>query len=429
MGKEARQGILLIVIILAAVVLIDIGNSHVSGKAIEETLVADESIATEENSGSPSSASAGGGSSGGMGPTIIAPPGVYCDVTDWTQHVLSRIPGAVDIRMLYDPQDSTYQTAIVETADINNNVQWSLYDFGADGKLSNDDRVYAGGPSSLSGGVYNFITSDAGLTNRKLFWIERGFIPGITEIKSCDLPTCNNRITEVRVQSSSLLSTEFLPSLTRDRIYMQAFSTIRGGYIVSCSRNQANNDWCGYTLANFLIHVTQIPVQFNQAVVRDAGFSYFDVSTNRETFFSIGNDAVVQLPVGSYQHPMLLLGSGTGFLLRFINISPTRQRTELLAVDFNTGQVLGIVDTIALEMIIPEFITLRGVFFQNYLPMFPVLYQSRSIGQSTKIVWSEMMQPSIIPTTIIPARSGNVIAMRSARPPSFPEIISFDCTP
>mgnify|MGYP001615512883 CR=1 FL=1 len=59
--------------------------------------------------------------------------------------MLSRIPGAATVIRLHDPQDSSYQTVIVVTKDASNNEHWSLYDFGADGRLSNDDRAYAGG--------------------------------------------------------------------------------------------------------------------------------------------------------------------------------------------------------------------------------------------------------------------------------------------
>ncbi len=401
MGKEVQQGILLVVIILAAVIVIDLGNSGISGEAVNR-----------------------------KGTISVAPPVIsqYCGLTDWTQHVLSRIPGAVSISQIIDPQDATYQTAVIVTRDINNNERWSLYDFGADGGLSNDDRVYTGGSGQPSG-LYDMIIS-YGPANRKLFWIEVGIIPGVAEIKSCNLPMCSNQITEVSLPLMGRLIQKFLPSLTRDRVYILITQGL-GTNIVSCSRDQTNSDWCGGPSTNFITHAGFSAV--SSSVVSDSGFSYYDQMTSRETFFSIGNNQIVTLPVGSFQTPITpLLGSGgLGLLLRYDN-NATPQQTELLIVDLNTGQSLGIMNIVASTTIAPWFITTSPgltTFFQNDWSIVPVVFQSKVTGQPAKTVWTETTPSSI--NGVVPTASGNIVAMKLARPPTFPQdgIVSFDCTP
>ena len=69
------------------------------------------------------------------------------------------------------------------------------------------------------------------------------------------------------------------------------------------------------------------------ATIRDTGFSYFDVASIQETFFSILNDQVITLPTGTYESPMTPLVSGIslGFVLRLVN----QQITELLIMDLS----------------------------------------------------------------------------------------------
>jgi len=399
MGKEFGQAIL----ILGAILLVGFffqqsNNEDLSGEAVNRGKIR-------------------------VAPLPSPPISQYCGLTDWTQHVLSSIPGAVSIRKVIDPQDSLYQTFIVVTRDLNNNDQWSLYDIGVDGKLSNDDIVYPGSTVGFyqSQTLTIFITSDDGSTNRKLFWTEAN-TPTTLDIKSCDLPNCNNRITEASLTGVFMT---IVPSLITDRIYIiERSSTTTGASIISCSRNQANNDWCGGSSGNFIIHVTGISSSL-PSTVKDSGFSYYDWTASRETFFSIGNNQVVALPIGSYQNSITPLGGGSlGLLLRFVNLTPAQQRTELLLVDLNTGQNLVIMETTALTKIAPWFITtLSGVttFFQNNeWWISPVVFQSKLSGQPTKTIWTETTLPI---DALVPTVSGNVIAKRGSG------IVSFDCTP
>lgn len=421
MGKESRQGIVLLVVILAAVVLIDMGNSQLSGRLVDRrnVVAGDEADSyIEQITETPTIAQSSSSTT-----SITAQPGkkhISCSkFSEQTPHVQAKFPNDYidSIRPLDDAQ---MRYLIINLQDMNSGRRrWVFYDIGPDGKFSADDQVQS--RNSMGGSWFEGQIGIKSDNNEKLFWIT--FQSTMNAVMSCTLPQCADETTEFTV--SGVFNIEKIsPSLLNNRMALiLSDQTFNIETLYSCSLNPNDNDACNKPETQYKTHATNIAGMIS---VRDGSIAYVDIKDKNAYLFSSNPgsaEKIISLPQGTDMFMMKRVAPGipSMFIIKYLN-KQNINITELLILNLLTGAISQPIDSIMNNVYLVHLIGMKGRVYTIYEVEnpYPSIFK-KEIGQEEKEIligyqnWARDMKE-------LP--SGTVIGSAARK-----RIVSFDCTP
>ncbi|MBI1972667.1 hypothetical protein HYS50_01535 [Candidatus Woesearchaeota archaeon] len=421
MGKDNKQVIFLLVILLVAVVLLDVGRTRLSGQASDESIT---TVNEEDGLEGPSTVP----SPQPQQPQKTIPPvQQFCETTDVTKIILSKIPGATKIAEFDDIQEKYKKYFVVVTTDATNIMRWDIYDIGSDGLISNDDRIYIGGlitQQPAAARVFIGLATSYG-SSEKLFWVDAQPQSPKYDIMSCALPACNNRMVEATLTNNLIHG--ILP--TGQRIYLGLINKISNqNSVSSCSLNPLSSDACQGSENNYRTDILYKYFQFGSlgsTALKDTGIAFYD-----NTFLNIqgSKPIIVTLPSQSLSYSMILLGP-YGLVLRSINMT-NFFGWDLIAVDLLSGNIITTFERI-------EGGRNAQPFLLSFTPTITTIYETphpyqsyilKPLRANKKVIWNPPTPASLYGKLIL--SSGNMIAygIISNNNPII-SVISFDCTP
>jgi len=421
MGKDNKQVIVLLVILLVAVILLDVGTTRLSGQASDESIT---TMSEEDGLQGPSTVP----SSQPQQPQKTIPPvQQLCEATDITKIILSKIPGATRIVEIDDIQEGTKRYFVVVIKDSTNTQIWYIYDVGFDGRISGDDQARKGGVVSTPSGGFIGLTSTSG-RDEELFWTEMIGTPTISVVKKCTMPLCTN---PTRV--ASLANNEVIGILPSTRLYLgiQHKQTYFPS-LVSCSLDPQSPDACSGSETNYRVELTNRRLEpgYGSKSLKDIGIAFRFI----RTFFSVQQNKEVNLPSNGDIPSMTSIGGG--YMLMFINVTDAKGNTriDLVLVDSATGNIVRVVESVASGFML-EPLLIGGVQRDKIVSVYKILalpsYSStiyqKKVGQNPQVILSTASNPLLFST--IELASGNVISHGQFDGYYGTPVISFDCTP
>lgn len=340
MGKENKQVIVLLVILLATVVLLDVGKTRLSGRQVDESTITMSEESPMEGPTSPDE-------------PIVEP---YCGVSSLTNALLTRI-GAKQIEKIVEIQDPNHRYYVIFARDVGvmRRNMWVVYDVGSNGLIGDgDDGVVVGEDFQSLGGVFINETADSTMVTSgdengktKLFWLNKLETPGQITIKSCTLDTgCNDRRVELGLQASEYAVLAIVPRVARgasreDRLYLAVRDPQKYNAIVSCSLDTSAADSCGKGKSSLREH-TRESFFDSISVLRDTGmiFNYdklFNIITKTKTTIDPSIITKSITPALSGANAVAWKRSSSSYF------------TDVVSFDLISGKVGPIIDTLPIS--------------------------------------------------------------------------------
>lgn len=284
MVKEHIHFFVVVVILLAAVALIDLGNSQLSGKSVDRrnVVMADATALDVQQATDDPAIISPQQQPPVLDPTSIAPQPRHdpprC-IQDLTNVLVSQFPNdnLAMIRNL-DDQHGRYMTLWLYDK-ITFKEREVIYDIGPDSKVGSADDKWYNSPTQSVLVEREVATGPGGID--KLFWVRYPQLSLDPEIVSCTLPAC----TDIKIEISSTIFKDYnirrlSPSLSGNRLALALEDTRTRPSIIStasCSFNPSAPDYCGNGIVAYtLLHTGTL----GERSLSNGGLFYLDKNGN-----------------------------------------------------------------------------------------------------------------------------------------------------